>query len=74
MSIAAVVTRGYGSFGSAALVMTRGFTVGEIAAITAPGLEFTMPESRMHYEMPENKIHFTMPVIRTHFTMPDEDS
>lgn len=30
MSIATVVTRGYGSFGSIAEVVTRGYTIGEV--------------------------------------------
>lgn len=35
-----------------------------VAAITVPGLEFTLPEGRMHY---------TLPVSRIHFTFEDED-
>lgn len=39
MSIAAIVTRGYGTFGSIAEVVTRGYTSGEVDLTTgvAPG-------------------------------------
>lgn len=38
MSIAAVVTRGYGSFGSVALVATAGYTSGTVVVVTPPTL------------------------------------
>ncbi len=38
-----------------------------------PGLEFTMPENRMHYSMSINRMHHTMPENRMHHTVPEED-
>ncbi len=38
-----------------------------------PGLEFTLPVSRLHFTMGENRLHHTLPVSRLHFTMPEED-
>ncbi len=39
---------------------------------TDPGLEFTIPENRMHFTMPENRCHFTARENRTHFTIPKD--
>lgn len=47
---ASIATRGYGSGGSIAGLVLRGFGAAEsVPVITAPGLEFTMPISRLHY-------------------------
>ncbi len=40
---------------------------------TMPGLEFTLPEVRMHFTIPDGKTHFTLPESRMHFTIPEED-
>ncbi len=40
---------------------------------TDPGLEFTIPENRMHFTMPENRCHFTVRNNRCHFAIPEED-
>lgn len=29
-------------------------------SVTTPGLEFTLPEMRMHFELPENRMHFDL--------------
>ena len=48
MSVATVTTRGYGSFGSATLVVTRGYTIGAAAAATddGPTLHVTARQGR----------------------------
>ncbi len=38
-----------------------------------PGLEFTLPENRMHFELPTNRMHFELPENRMHFEMAEED-
>ncbi|HDZ20080.1 MAG TPA: hypothetical protein ENH78_02150 [Phycisphaerae bacterium] len=54
--------------------MVRSFVAkSELAVPTIPGLEWTMPENRMHYEPPINRMHYAMPENRIHFTMPEED-
>lgn len=32
---------------------------GAVTPITAPGLEYTFPEGRMHYTFDEDRAHFT---------------
>ena len=63
-SIASVVTRGYGVPGSAALVVTAGYGIGDaLGSPDAEGVEWTLPDGRMHY---------TMAIGRQHWTIPDE--
>ena len=38
---------------------------------TKPGLEFTLPESRMHFTLPKGEMHFTLPDGNMHFTIPE---
>ena len=40
---------------------------------TVPGLEFTMPQNRLHFDVPENRMQYTLPVNRLHFSMREED-
>jgi hypothetical protein len=40
---------------------------------TDPGLEFELPENRMHFELPENRMEFELPENRMHFAMLEED-
>lgn len=40
---------------------------------SVPGLEFTLPDNRMHFDFPENLTHFTLPDNRMHFDIPEED-
>jgi len=38
-----------------------------------PGMEFTLPENRMHHTSPENRMHGTLPQNRFHFAQPEDD-
>lgn len=38
----------------------RGIGV-DVASPTQPGIEFTLPENRMHHTMPENRMQHTLP-------------
>lgn len=38
----------------------------------SPGLEYTMPRSRLHYTLPDGRLQATMPRGRLHYTMPRE--
>ena len=53
-------------------VMNMGFAGGPVVP-TVPGLEYTLPDNRLHYTLDDNKLHFTMPDNRLHFTLPEED-
>ncbi len=58
----AVAMRLYGSF------------VGKAVGVpSVPGLEWTLPESRMHHTLLTNRMHHTPPVNRMHYTLPEED-
>ena len=56
-------------YGAAATVALSG----AIVVPDQPGLEFTIPENRMHYTMPVNRMHHTVPENRMHHTIPEED-
>ena len=53
--------------------MVHSFSAKASLVPTQPGLEFTMPENRMHFDFPENLSQFTMPANRMHFDIPEED-
>ena len=38
-----------------------------------PGMEWTLPENRLHFTLPAALLHFTLPENRLHFTLPEED-
>ena len=40
---------------------------------SVPGLEFTVPENRLHFAVPVNRMHYTLPDNRLHFAVPEED-
>ena len=44
-----------------------------IVAPTQPGLEYTLPDSRVHYGLPTDRLHYTMPEDRIHYTLDKED-
>jgi hypothetical protein len=50
--------------GFASPLFLLGFASDERVFIDIPGLEYTMPD---------NKLHFALPINRLHFTFPDED-
>lgn len=46
------------------------------SAVTVPtieGLEFTLPENRLHYSLDTNKLHYDFSENRLHYSMEDED-
>lgn len=56
-----IVCLGYGSWSSVNTLPTLGFGAAAVVVPTKPGLEFTLPESRMHFAMPESRMHFGGP-------------
>lgn len=72
MSVATVVTRGFGSFGSIGSIVRGGYAAGASVIPNAPGLEFTLPTNRLHYALPENLLGYTLDINRLHYTLPDE--
>lgn len=57
-SIATVVTRGYGSFGSVNLLPTHGYGIGAEAAANVTGIEYATNNERLHYENKNERAHF----------------
>ena len=55
MSISSVVTRGYGSWGSANLVVTRGYSIG--SAVITPPNNF-IPRS-VHHTQTSKSVHYS---------------
>ena len=47
--------------------------IGVSLAATVLGLEWTLPDNRMHFEMPSNRVHFEMPINTMHFELTEED-
>lgn len=39
----------------------------------APGLEYTMPESRFHFVLEEDRVHYTQPENRLHYSQSDNE-
>lgn len=67
MSIASVVTGGFGSFGSVALVVTAGYSIGSILVPTSEGLEFEVGNNRLHFEVSSNKLDYSVDNNRLHY-------
>lgn len=71
MSIATVVTGGFGAFGSVNLIPTLGFSVGIVIVPNIEGLEYTMPSSKGHYSFDDKKAHYAMPNSKAHYKFKD---
>lgn len=72
MSVATVVTRGYGSFGDVAHVVTAGYLSASVVIPNEPGMEFTLPANRLHFTLPESRLAYTLPANKMHYTIPGE--
>lgn len=57
-SIATVVTRGYGTFGSVNLLPTHGYGVGAEAVANVGGMEYATNNERLHYDNKNERTHF----------------
>lgn len=70
MSIATVVTRGFGSFGIVSFVPTLGY--GDYARPNiGPGrLEYTIPRMLTQYATPNHRTQFTLPRVAEQYTEP----
>lgn len=66
MAIRNVVTRGYGAGASIPFVVTRGYSISLVVAITVPGIEVTLPANRLHATAADARLHATMPDGRLH--------
>ena len=73
MSIAQVITGGYGSFGSVNKLPTLGFDIAEITVASVEGLEYTLPSNRLHFAIPTDDMDYTLPGNKLHWTMDEEN-
>ena len=76
MAIRTLVTRGFGNGtfnGAIALVVVRGYSIGSIVVPTVPGMEWTLPENRLHFTLPEDRLHYDLPENRLHYTLRNEN-
>ena len=61
MATAPIITRGYGSWGGSALVITRGYTIGEasaVAQIVAMEITYEEPSMEIIFEEPSMEITY----------------
>ena len=70
MSIATVVTRGYGSFGSVVFLPPLGFGAFTPFNVGPGRLEFTLPRSSTQFAMPNHRAQFTLPKTVEQYTEP----
>jgi len=51
------------------------FTLGDTAVSVPvqPGLEFTLPDSEIHYTLSSSRLHFTLPDSQLHYKLREED-
>ena len=68
MSVATVVTMGYGSFGTVNFLPTIGYSIGAVLATTKQSIDYTEPRMRIHCNEPLQRVHYTEPQSRIHFT------
>jgi hypothetical protein len=59
-SIAAIITLGFGTFGSVNLLPTIGYGVGAAATAIYGRLEFTVPADRLEFTIPAERLEFTV--------------
>ena len=70
MSIATIVTRGYGTFGSVNLLPTRGYSIGEdVEEMVGPGTDYTATEERAEYTIYLSRTEYTINTTRTEYTL-----
>ena len=67
MSIATVITGGFGTFGSVALAITDGYSIGAQVAIDAPGLHYRITGSPLHYHPEGSRMHYRPPGGPLHY-------
>lgn len=71
MAIRTVVTRGFGNgtfSGTIALAVTRGYAIAAAAVLSGPGLEWTLPDNRLHYDL-QGRAAYTLPINRIHYDL-----
>jgi hypothetical protein len=56
-----VTTLGIGTPAGIPEFLLFGLQVSPEAALTAEGLEYTLPTNRLHFDLPVNRLHYTMP-------------
>ena len=42
-----------------------------ITVPTAEGLEYTLPDNKLHYNMPDNTLDYEMPINKLHYSETD---
>lgn len=74
MAIKHVVTRGFiGSDSGIDFVPTLGFSVGEVAVISVPGIEMALWGERSHFAVADTRSQFALDESRCHFSVPEEE-
>ena len=61
MAIGPVVSRGYGTFGTVNLVVTRGYTAAAVTVPTKAGPYWVAPPADVGYVAPEARLEFVAP-------------
>lgn len=61
-TIAAIVTLGFGTFGSVGLTVTVGYGIGSgaTAAVINGPLEYTLPANRFEFTLPPGRKEYTL--------------
>ena len=63
MAIGPVVTRGFGSFGTVNLVLTRGYTAAAVTVPTQAGPHWRAPGLQIQYAAPALSVHWQAPPL-----------
>ena len=67
MTIATVITGGYGAFGSVALVITDGYSIGSVTVPTADGLQYRIRGMPFHMQAGGARTHYRAPGEPFHY-------
>lgn len=68
MSVATVVTRGFGTFGSVNSLPTLGYGAFSSAILGYGRLEYTIPRSQLEWSVRDERLEFTVRDGRLEFT------
>ena len=55
------ITLGIGTPAGVPEFLLFGLQVAPETALTAPGLEYTLPSNKMHFTQPQGRMHYTIP-------------
>lgn len=67
MAAGHILTLGYGVGGTPSLVVTLGYSIAAFEVPTAGSLEWSLPESRLHWSIEDTPLHWSLPESRMHW-------